>query len=107
MPQKIGTVSRGLIAPIVHTGDDIAAIAVDTLLSAAETEGFSIHDRDILAVTESVVARAQGNYASIDQIAADIRNKFGAEHIGLVFPILSRNRFCNLSGGYCKGGGTD
>ena len=71
MPQKVGTVSRGLIAPIVHAGDDIAAIAVNMLLSAAETEGFSIHDRDILAVTESVVARAQGNYASTDQIAAD------------------------------------
>ena len=89
MPQKIGTVSRGLIAPIVHSGDDIAAIAVDTLLSAAKAEGFSIHDRDILGITESVVARAQGNYASTDQIAADIREKFGAEHIGVVFPILS------------------
>ncbi len=104
MPQKIGTVSRGLIAPIVHTGDDIAAIAVDTLLSAAETEGFSIHDRDILAVTESVVARAQGNYASTDQIAADIREKFGNEHIGLVFPILSRNRFAICLEGIAKAG---
>ena len=102
MPQKIGTVSRGLIAPIVHAGDDIAAIAVDTLLSAAETEGFSIHDRDILAITESVVARSQGNYASIDQIATDIRAKFGTEHIGLVFPILSRNRFAICLEGIAK-----
>ena len=104
MPQKIGTVSRGLIAPIVHKGDDIAAIAVETLLSAAETEGFSIHDRDILAITESVVARAQGNYASTDQIAADIREKFGAEHIGVVFPILSRNRFAICLEGIAKAG---
>ena len=104
MPQKIGTVSRGLIAPIVHAGDDIATIAVDTLLSAAETEGFSIHDRDILAVTESVVARSQGNYASIDQIATDIRAKFGTEHIGLVFPILSRNRFAICLEGIAKAG---
>ena len=73
MSQKIGTVSRGLIAPIIHAGDDIAAIAVDTLLSAAESEHFSIQDDDILALTESVVARAQGNYASLDHIAADIQ----------------------------------
>ena len=104
MPQKIGTVSRGLIAPIVHAGDDIAAIAVDTLLSAAQTEGFSIQDRDILAVTESIVARSQGNYASVDQIAADIRKKFGTEHIGLVFPILSRNRFAICLEGIAKAG---
>ena len=103
MPQKVGTISRGLIAPIVHTGDDIAVIAVNTLLSAAE-EGFSIHDRDILAVTESVVARSQGNYASTDQIAADIRAKFGTEHIGLVFPILSRNRFAICLEGIAKAG---
>lgn len=104
MPQKIGTVSRGLIAPIVHSGDDIAAIAVDTLLSAAKAEGFSIHDRDILGITEFVVARAQGNYASTDQIAADIREKFGAEHIGVVFPILSRNRFAICLEGIAKAG---
>ncbi|MEL3906030.1 MAG: coenzyme F420-0:L-glutamate ligase [Treponema sp.] len=104
MPQKVGTVSRGLIAPIVRAGDDIAAIAVDTLLSAAEAEGFSIQDRDILALTESVVARAQGNYASVDHIAADIRKKFGTEHIGLVFPILSRNRFAICLEGIAKAG---
>lgn len=104
MPQKIGTVARGLIAPIVHAGDDIASIAVDTLLSATQTEGFSVQDRDILAVTESVVARSQGNYASTDQIAADIQKKFGMEHIGLVFPILSRNRFAICLEGIAKAG---
>ena len=104
MPQKIGTVARGLVAPIVHAGDDIAVIAVETLLSAAEDEGFFIQDQDILAVTESVVARSQGNYASVDQIAADIRKKFGTAHIGLVFPILSRNRFAICLEGIAKAG---
>ncbi|MGP1431678.1 MAG: coenzyme F420-0:L-glutamate ligase [Treponema sp.] len=104
MPQKVGTISRGLIAPIVHAGDDIAAIAVETLLSAAASEGFAIQDRDILAVTESVVARAQGNYATVDQIAADIRKKFGNEHIALIFPILSRNRFAICLEGIAKAG---
>ena len=104
MAQKVGTVSRGLIAPIIHAGDDIAAIAVDTLLSAAQTEGFSIQDQDILALTESIVARAQGNYASTAQIAADIRRKFGTEHIGLVFPILSRNRFAICLEGIAQAG---
>ncbi|MGP1577525.1 MAG: coenzyme F420-0:L-glutamate ligase [Treponema sp.] len=102
--KKIGTISRGLIAPIVHSGDDIAQIAVDTLLSAAETEGFTLHNKDILAVTESVVARAQGNYATTDDIAADIRNKFGSAHIGIVFPILSRNRFAICLEGIAKSG---
>lgn len=104
MPQKIGTISRGLIAPIVHAGDDIAVIAVETLLSAAASEGFAIQDRDILAVTESVVARAQGNYATVDQIAVDIRKKFGNEHIALIFPILSRNRFAICLEGIAKAG---
>ncbi|MGP1529869.1 MAG: coenzyme F420-0:L-glutamate ligase [Treponema sp.] len=102
--QKIGTVSRGLIAPIIRQGDDIANIAVDTLLDAAEAEQFSIHDRDILAITESVVARAQGNYASTDHIACDVRKKFGNEHIGLMFPILSRNRFSICLEGIAKAG---
>jgi len=104
MSQKIGTVSRGLIAPIIHAGDDIAAIAVDTLLSAAESEHFPIQDDDILALTESVVARAQGNYASLDHIAADIQKKFGSAHIGLIFPILSRNRFAICLEGIAKAG---
>lgn len=102
--RKIGTVSRGLVAPIVHTGADIGKIAIDTLLSAAETEGFSFNDGDILAITESVVARSQGNYATVDHIAADIKKKFGDAHIGLVFPILSRNRFSICLEGIAKSG---
>ena len=102
--QKIGTVSRGLIAPIIRQGDDIAKIAVDTLLAAAEAEQFSVHNRDILAITESVVARAQGNYASTDHIACDVQKKFGNEHIGLLFPILSRNRFSICLEGIAKAG---
>lgn len=102
--QKVGTVSRGLIAPIIRQGDDIATIAVDTLLAAAEAEKFGIHNRDILAITESVVARAQGNYASTDHIACDVQKKFGNKHIGLLFPILSRNRFSICLEGIAKTG---
>lgn len=104
MLHKIGTVSRGLVAPIIHAGDDIASIAVNTLLSAAEAEHIVIQDRDILALTESIVARAQGNYASEDDIAADIRQKYETAHIGLVFPILSRNRFSICLEGIAKAG---
>ena len=93
MNKFVGTTSRGLIAPIINEGDDIAVIAAETLLNAAEGEGFTINDRDILSVTESVVARSQGNYASADDIAFDIKTKFGDAAIGLIFPILSRNRF--------------
>lgn len=104
MGKFLGTVSRGLISPIIRQGDDIADIAVKTLLNASEKEGFAINDRDILAVTESVVARAQGNYASIEQIAADIKNKFGNDIIGAVFPVLSRNRFALCLEGIAKTG---
>lgn len=93
MNKFIGTISRGLIAPIINEGDDIASIAVETLLNASKAEGFEIHNRDILSVTESVVARAQGNYASTDDIASDIKAKFADSCIGVIFPILSRNRF--------------
>lgn len=93
MNKFIGTTSRGLIAPIINEGDDIAQIAIDTLLNASTAEGFKINDRDIFSITESVVARAQGNYASADDVANDIKNKFGDSSIGLIFPILSRNRF--------------
>ena len=93
MKKFVGTVSRGLIAPIIREGDDIASIAAETLLNAAKAENFTIKDRDILSVTESIVARAQGNYATADDIAADIKAKFGKSCIGLIFPILSRNRF--------------
>ena len=89
----IGTVSRGVRAPIIRQGDDIAKIVAESVLSAAESENINILDRDVVAVTEAVVARAQGNYASIDQIAADIRAKFPEGTVGVIFPILSRNRF--------------
>jgi F420-0:gamma-glutamyl ligase len=93
MERYLGTVVRGLRTPIIRQGDDLASIVVDTLLNAAKAEGFSLHDRDVLAVTEAVVARAQGNYATTAQIAADVRAKFGGGTVGVVFPILSRNRF--------------
>ncbi len=88
-----GVISRGIRAPIIREGDDLAAIVTESVLAAAEENGFAFRDRDIVAVTESVVARSAGNYASVEDIAADIRSKFGCEHLGLVFPITSRNRF--------------
>ena len=99
----VGTVSRGIRAPIVRQGDDIAQIVVDSVLNAAESEGFSLRDRDVVAVTEAVVARAQGNYATTQQIAADIRAKFGGGTLGVIFPILSRNRFAMCLKGIAKG----
>ncbi|MEF2796036.1 MAG: coenzyme F420-0:L-glutamate ligase, partial [Hydrogeniiclostridium sp.] len=93
MERMVGTVSRGVRAPIIREGDDLAAIVVDSVLGAAESEGFEIRDRDVVAVTEAVVARAQGNYASTDAIAADVKSKFGEDTVGILFPILSRNRF--------------
>jgi len=105
MERKVGTVSRGVRAPIIREGDDLVSIVVDSVLqaSAAESDGFTIRDRDIIAVTEAVVARAQGNYASIDNIATDVRNKFGGETVGVIFPILSRNRFAICLRGIAKG----
>ena len=93
MERKVGTVSRGIRTPIIREGDDMAAIVVNSVLEAAQSEGFAIRDRDVIAVTESVVARAQGNYASVDAIAKDVRAKLGGETVGVIFPILSRNRF--------------
>ena len=93
MERLIGTVSRGVRAPIIRSGDDIAAIVVDSVLAAAKSKNIEIRDRDVIAVTEAVVARAQGNYATVDQIAADVAAKFPGGHIGVIFPILSRNRF--------------
>jgi len=93
MERYLGTVVRGLRTPIIRQGDDLARIVVDTLLEAAKAEGFSLQDRDVLAVTEAVLARAQGNYATTAQIAADVRAKLGGGTVGVVFPILSRNRF--------------
>ncbi len=103
MERIIGTVSRGLRAPIIKTGDSIEQVVTDTLINASSQENFQIKDRDIVAVTESVVARAQGNYASIDAIAKDIHNKFGDDTIGVIFPILSRNRFAICLRGIAKG----
>jgi F420-0:gamma-glutamyl ligase len=93
MERLIGTVSRGIRAPIIRQGDDIAEIVVSSVLDAAKSESFELRDRDVIAVTEAVVARAQGNYATVDQIASDIRDRFENNTIGVIFPILSRNRF--------------
>ncbi|WP_313164442.1 coenzyme F420-0:L-glutamate ligase [Sedimentibacter sp.] len=102
MDRMVGTVVRGIRAPIVKTGDNIAQIAVDSVLKASKLDGFSLKDRDILAITESVVARSQGNYAGIDDIASDVKNKFNCDTIGLIFPILSRNRFAICLKGIAK-----
>ncbi len=93
MERLIGTVSRGVRAPIIRAGDDIAAIVADSVLAAAKSENLEIRDRDVIAVTEAVVARAQGNYASVEQIATDVRAKFPGGEAAVIFPILSRNRF--------------
>ena len=103
MERKVGTVSRGIRCPIIREGDDLSSIVVDSVIEAAECEGFALRDRDVVAVTESVVARAQGNYASIDAIAKDVRNKLGGETIGVIFPILSRNRFAICLRGIAQG----
>lgn len=99
MERRVGTVSRGIRCPIIREGDNLVDITVDSVLEAAKSEGFELRDRDVIALTESIVARAQGNYASIDAIAADVKAKLGGETIGVIFPILSRNRFAiNLKG---------
>ena len=99
MERLVGTVSRGIRGPIIREGDDLVKITVDSVLAAAESEGFSLRDRDVIAITESVVARAQGNYATVDDIAEDVKKKLGGETAGVIFPILSRNRFAiNLRG---------
>lgn len=103
MERMVGTVVRGLRAPIIRKGDNIEEIVVNSVLNASKAEGFTIRDRDVVAVTESVVARAQGNYASIDAIAKDVSSKFGNETIGVIFPILSRNRFAICLRGIAKG----
>ncbi len=103
MERTVGTVTRGLRCPIINEGDNIEQIVVDSVLKASQAEGFTIQDKDIVAITESIVARAQGNYASIDQIATDIKNKFGDDTVGITFPILSRNRFANCLRGIARG----
>ena len=101
--RRVGTVSRGIRCPIIRKGDDLAAIVADSVLEAAEAEGFSLRDRDVISVTESVVARSQGNYCTVDDIAKDVRNKFGGGTVGVIFPILSRNRFAICLRGIAKG----
>lgn len=101
--RRVGTTSRGIRCPIIREGDDLAAIVAENVLEAARAESFSLHDRDVIAVTESVVARAQGNYASVDEIAADVRAKLGGDTVGVLFPILSRNRFAICLRGIAKG----
>ena len=103
MERKVGTTSRGIRAPIIRQGDDLAQIVVNSVLEAAESEGFALNDRDVVAVTESVVARAQGNYAGVDAIAADVKKKLGGDTVGVIFPILSRNRFAICLRGIARG----
>ena len=99
----VGTVSRGIRCPIFRQGDDLASMVADSVLAAAESEGFALRDRDVISLTESIVARAQGNYASVDAIAADVKAKLGGETVGVMFPILSRNRFAICLKGIARG----
>lgn len=103
MSRMVGTVSRGLRAPIIRSGDDIVEIVTNSVLEASADDGFEIRDRDVVAMTEAIVARAQGNYASVDNIADDVRAKLGGETVGVIFPILSRNRFAICLRGIAKG----
>ena len=101
--RKVGTVSRGIRCPIIREGDNLAKIVTQSVLEAAESEGFSLRDRDVISITESIVARAQGNYASVNDIATDVKNKLGGGTIGVIFPILSRNRFAICLKGIAMG----
>ena len=105
MSRMLGTISRGVRAPIIRSGDDLVEIVTSSVLEAAADpeDGFTVRDRDIVAMTEAIVARAQGNYASVDDIAADVRAKLGGETVGVIFPILSRNRFAICLRGIAKG----
>ena len=103
MERKIGTVSMGIRCPIIRQGDNLADIVVQSVLDAAQADGFELRDRDVIGVTESIVARAQGNYASVDAIAKDVRTKFGGGTLGVILPILSRNRFAICLRGIAKG----
>ena len=103
MSRYVGTTSRGIRLPIIKEGDDLADIVTESVLLAAKEEPFKINDRDVIAITESIVARSQGNYASVDDIANDVRAKFGGGTVGVIFPILSRNRFAILLKGFARG----
>lgn len=103
MERTIGTVVRGVRAPIIRQGDDLAQIVCDSVCGCIESEGITIGEKDVVGITESILARAQGNYASVDDIAEDIRRKFPSGHVGVIFPILSRNRFAICLRGIAKG----
>ena len=103
MSRMIGTVSRGVRAPIIKNGDNIVDIVTESVLEASKDAKFEFHDRDIVAMTEAIVARAQGNYASVNDIAEDVKTKFGGGTVGVIFPILSRNRFAVCLKGIAKG----
>ena len=103
MERKVGTVSRGIRCPIIREGDDLAKIVTESVIDAAKSEGFELRDRDVVSMTESIVARAQGNYASVNAIAKDVKNKLGGGTIGVIFPILSRNRFAICLKGIAMG----
>jgi len=103
MERKVGTISRGIRCPIIREGDNLSDITVNSVLEACESENFSLRDKDVIALTESIVARAQGNYASVEDVAIDVKNKLGGGTIGVIFPILSRNRFAICLKGIAKG----
>jgi len=103
MSRMVGTVSRGLRAPIIRNGDDIVKIVTESVIAASKDAGFAIQDKDIVAMTEAIVARAQGNYASVDDIAYDVKSKINGDTVGVIFPILSRNRFAICLRGIAKG----
>ena len=103
MERLVGTISRGVRAPIIRENDDIVQIVVDSVVNASVSEGFEFHDKDVIGITEAVVARAQGNYATVDDIATDIKNKYTEGTVGVVFPILSRNRFSICLKGIARG----
>ena len=103
MGRMLGTVSMGVRAPIIRQGDDLVEIVTGSVLEAMKEDGLQPRDKDVVAMTEAIVARAQGNYASIDDIAADVKAKLGGETVGVIFPILSRNRFAICLRGIAKG----
>ncbi len=103
MERKVGTISRGIRCPIIRDGDDLAKIVTESIIEASLAEGFEIEDQDIIGMTESIVARAQGNYSTVDAIAKDIKNKYGDDTIGVIFPILSRNRFSTILKAVARG----
>ena len=103
MQRRTGTISRGIRCPIIREGDDLAKIVCDSVVEAAEIDGFELRDKDVVAVTESILARSQGNYASVDAIAKDVKAKLGGETVGVIFPILSRNRFAICLRGIARG----